>query len=194
MGSEPEEEENIVANTSETRFVPAQIDMTKHHCKPENARLFLDWIANRGGLAIWQSVDLAWPGQSWTAPLKDEEGNLKPPPHWKCGGPSAKPKRIITDPADVLVVIDREVERFLVKLKFDGQGHIVLTKRSGDKVNRAKERFGEGSYHVFENGTTPHGLMYGDDTCIIMAPEKSISLAEFDCEAWEREHPTQEKK
>jgi len=176
-----------MTNTRKPVFVPVEVDMSKINCRPENARKYKEWLASRGGLAVWDSKDFGNLGQSWVTPVNDQAGNPYGPPHWKCGGPGSKPDRIVTNPADVVVVIDREVERFPIKLKQDGM-MIVLTKQSRDKVNKAKERIGKGSYHVFEDGSLANGLLFGSDTCIIMAPEKVVPLMEFDHEAWEKEH------
>jgi hypothetical protein len=40
----------------------------KHHISPETAAKALEWIKTRGGLAIWQSVNLSNPGASWSTP------------------------------------------------------------------------------------------------------------------------------
>ena len=40
----------------------------KHTCAPENAPKFLDWIKNRGGVAVWKSINLSNPDASWSTP------------------------------------------------------------------------------------------------------------------------------
>ena len=159
-------------------FVPAQIDVAKHQCNPENARQLKEWLATRGGLAIWESQDLGDPGKTWTTPVKDAAGQVNGPPHWKCGGKDAKPKQIITDIRQVEVVIDREVERFRIKVKRGSGLMIVLNDASSKRVRDAEARIGKGAYHTFDH-----------DEAIILAPEKIIPLAEFDHEAWKQENP-----
>jgi hypothetical protein len=145
------------------------IDMTKHHCSPENAQKMKDWIANRGGLAIWESQDLGDPGRSWTTPVLDEEGNPVGPPHWKCGGPGARQSRIITDMKDVEVITDKEVRRFPLHLSKHMQGMtIVLTDACSKKVRKALDQAGKGSTYVFDG-----------DEVVILVPDKVVPLAEY---------------
>ena len=42
--------------------------MEKYHISPETAPKALDWIKTRGGIAVWQSVNLSNPGATWTTP------------------------------------------------------------------------------------------------------------------------------
>ena len=135
-------------------------------CRAENAKQFLTWIRERGGLALWRTLNLSNPGQSWTCPLKDAEGNIKGKPH---GYADSEPCRIITNTDDVIVHVDKEVKRFHVGLIQRGM-KIVLTDGATRRVNAAVEKAGEGAYHVFD----------GQDA-VIMAPEpgKSMTLTEW---------------
>ena len=138
----------------------------------ENAPKFSDWLKNRGGLAVWQSIDLSDPGASCTTPaLTDGKPTTKP--HWKYAN---EPQRIVTDPAEVQVQRMKEVKRFHVATqRGSGFMQLVLTDASDTRVKKALDKAGEGSTYIFD---------YGDyENCIILAPDKVQSLVE-----WEKEH------
>ena len=65
----------------------------EHECSLENARLFADWIANRGGVAVWRSVNLSNPGASWSTPALTVEGEPTPKPTWQAAN---TPEKIVT--------------------------------------------------------------------------------------------------
>ena len=138
-------------------------------CQPENARKYLDWIQNRGGIAHWKSVDLGDLGKSWCTPNLDME-TLKPTPkpHWKCG---STPHAIITDPKEVMVVEYEEKKRFHIALRRSGSGmSIKLTDASSRKVNKQVEKAGENAVYEFD---------YYTQDCVILVPKSSVPLPYF---------------
>ena len=138
----------------------------KHVCTPENSERMLGWSANRGGIAIWPSVNLSNPGTSWSTPA-----DLTTRPTWECAD---KPERIITDVADIVVSVDREVKRFHVGQTRGSGLMFVVTDAGSRRIRKEVAKAGDGAYHVFD---------YDDDkNAVIMAPERTISLREWDNE------------
>jgi hypothetical protein len=140
-----------------------------HYCDVANAPAFLDWVRNRGGIAVWRSVDFSDLGRSWSTPLRNKDGAPTPKPHpWKA---EAAPSRVITDPKEVLVVEDREVKRFYVALRRGDQGLLVkLTDASSRRVRAAVARAGKGAYYEFD---------YDTQEAVIMAPVRQLTLFEW---------------
>jgi len=141
---------------------------TPHIVTAENAQRIADWLDTRGGIAIWQSVDLSDPGFSLTTPVRGIDGQAVTKPHWKLGN---TPARIITDAADVLVSKDVEVRRFRVGVRVGSQGFSLKVSDGGSRrIRSAVAKAGEGAYHVFD---------YGTQEAVIMKPESQIPLLEF---------------
>ena len=140
-----------------------------HYCQAENAPKFLDWIRNRGGLAVWRSVDMSDPGASWSTPARTTEGDPTPKPHpWKA---EAAPSRVITDLKDVLVVEDKEVERFHVSIHAGSGGLIIkCSDASIRRIRESEAATGKGAYHEFD---------YGTQEAVIKAPVTQMTLAEW---------------
>lgn len=156
----------------------------KHHCAPENAKKFLDWIKTRGGIAVWKSINLSNPTGSWSSPatikrrdctnyriVEGLDGNEiipYPKPNWQCAN---EPVRVITDPADVLVDVPKEWKRFHINLRGKGMS-LVLTDASSRKVRQALSKChsetGKACWHEFE-----------EQTCVINYADKEIPLLEF---------------
>lgn len=138
-----------------------------HICEPANAAQFKTWIASRGGIAIWNSLDLRCPGQSWSTPALCEDGTPKTKPHWAAGN---APDRIITDPAEVLVVVPREVKRFHVAVNMHGM-MLRTTDGATRKVRAAVAKAGEGAWHEFD---------YGTQEAVILVPDKQVPLDQWE--------------
>ena len=145
--------------------------MDKHVCMPDNAATFKRWLAERGGLAIWESVDLGDLDKSWTTPATHADGSPATKPHWKAGD---KPARLITDPAEVVVEVPRLLEKFDVKLRIHGMG-VVLAKSSEKKLHKrlayCREQYKANVWY-----TT--GPLDFPEVCIWVA-EKTVPLAEY---------------
>jgi hypothetical protein len=140
-----------------------------HYCGIENAAKLLDWIRNRGGVAVWRSIDFSSLGRSWSTPLRQKDGTPSPTPHpWKS---EATPSRVITDPAEILVFEDKLVRRFHVAVRRGDSGLLLkLTDASTGRVRKAVEHAGKGAYYEFD---------YGAQEAVIMAPVRQLSLAEW---------------
>lgn len=146
----------------------------EHECSEENAAKFLDWIKNRGGVAIWKCLDLSDPGKTWSTPALEVDGTPKKKQVWQMAN---EPYKIVTDPEKIKVYFAKEHKRFHVAVQRGDGFRFELTSGATRKVWKEVEKAGEGAFYVFD---------YGDyENCVIMVPDKSkeMSLAE-----WERQH------
>lgn len=131
----------------------------------DNADKIADWLRTRGGIAIWQSLDLSRAGETLTTPLHTAEGEPYPKPVWWVGD---TPECIITSLADVLISNDIEVSRFKVALRMGRAGlKITCTDASTRRIRAAVAKAGEGAYHVFD---------YETREAVILKPESQTSL------------------
>jgi len=140
----------------------------KHECCPENVAKFREWLSTRGGLAIWESIDLSDPGTSWTGPVNGPNGKPSPKPSWKSDN---KPARIITDPSEVVVIVPREVKRFHIAVRTGSNGlRIKVTDASTRKIRAACAKFGENSWYEFD---------YGSQDAVIYVPDRTVPLTQW---------------
>jgi hypothetical protein len=134
----------------------------------EHADKIAEWLRTRGGIAIWQSIDLAQAGRTLTTPLNTAEGKPSPKPVWWVGN---EPEVIITDFADVVVSKDVEVKRFHVALRMEANGmKIKCTDASTRRIHAAIAKAGAGAYHVFD---------YETREAVILKPESQTSLLDY---------------
>ncbi len=84
-------------------------DPAVHYVLAADADKIRQWLAERGGLAIWVSQALELMGRSWTGPVQTAEGTPATRPHWSC---RATPDRVITDPAEVFVAVEEAVREY----------------------------------------------------------------------------------
>lgn len=136
-------------------------------CNIENAPKFLEWCKTRGGIAKWQSINLSNPGASWSTPALTPEGLPTPRPTWQA---DEKPIEVESNPDKITVYVDREVKRFHVAVKLGDSFNFVLTDASDRRVKREVEKAGKGAYYAFD-------YMFQD--CVIMAPDKQMTLTEW---------------
>lgn len=142
--------------------------MDPHIIRAEDAQSINEWIRTRQGIAIWRSVNLSNPGASWTTPVVDESGNKVQKPTWQAGN---EPERIITDPTEVLVSVDKEVKRFHIALRMGGQGlSLKVTDGGTRRIRAAVAKAGDGAYYQFDFMT---------QEVVIMAPAQTLSLVEW---------------
>jgi len=141
----------------------------KHQISEESATKILDWLKNRGGVAIWDSVDLSDPTYSLSTPAKTEEGEPFPQPHWKVGD---EPARVITDIDEIEVATYKEVKRFHVGTHVGSEGlKVKVTDGGTRRIRKEVEKAGEDAFYVFD---------YGDyDNAVIMVPSKVVPLKEW---------------
>ena len=138
----------------------------------DDAGRIADWLENRGGIFIWESVNLSNPGASWTSPARTEAGDPVTKPNWQCAN---EPARHITDPAEVVVVTAVEVKRFHVAVRTGDQGFSLKvtdggTRRIEAAVAKAKEESGKPAWYAFD---------YGDhDNAVILVEGDRVPLTE----------------
>jgi hypothetical protein len=141
----------------------------KHPCAPENAARFLKWVRERGGVAVWLSVNLSNPGASWSTPALDEDGSPGGPPSWES---ARTPCRTITDPNDVEVITAKEVKRFHVAVRRGSQGlSFKLTDGSSRRLRDAVAKAGEDAWYKFD---------YSSQEAVIFVPGEKVSLLEWE--------------
>jgi hypothetical protein len=141
--------------------------MEKHPCSIENAPKFADWVKNRGGIAVWKSVNLSNPGASWSTPANDKEGKPTAKPTWQADN---RPEQIITDPDQVEVYVGKEIKRFRVGVKRGDGFNFVLTDGASRRLKRELAKAGEESFYVFD---------YSVQEAVILLPDNKITLAEW---------------
>lgn len=140
----------------------------KYQIKPENAALIWTWLQTRGGIAIWDSINLSNPGGSWTTPATDQAGNPALKPTWQVGN---EPSRIITDPADVEVVVPHLWKRFHVGVRVGRQGlSLKVTEGGTRRIRAALHKAGEGAWHEFD---------YEAQDALIYIPAKTVPISEW---------------
>jgi hypothetical protein len=140
-------------------------------CTAENAPKFREWIATRGGVARWPSVNLSNIGASWSTPVLTASGEPTPKPNWQA---ASAPSEIATSEDQVNVFVPKEVRRFRVATRMGSQGFSVkLTDASGRKLRAALEKAGEGSWHQFD---------YSTQEAIIFVADSTIPLSEWNLE------------
>ncbi len=101
-------------------------------CHADNAARFRDWIANRGGIAVWPSINLSTPGASCSTPALTTAGEPTTRPGWSY---ASKPSRVVTDPADVGVYTEALFKAVRVSLRRAGGMSLKLTDASQRKVD-----------------------------------------------------------
>jgi hypothetical protein len=142
--------------------------VTRHHVLAANADQVWQWFQERGGIAVWRSIDICTAGQTWTTPLHDAEGNPTRKQDWRM---EESPSLVITDPAKVVVDVPRELKRFRVAVRVGSQG---LTLKCSDAASRriCREcvKAGEDSWYEFD---------YGTQEAVIFVPGESQPLPGF---------------
>jgi hypothetical protein len=141
------------------------MDNELHECSPENAEKMLDWIKSRGGIAIWQSINLGNLNQSWSTPADRADGKPMTKPTWQA---DIIPARIITDAKEVVVITRKEVKRFRIAIRRGDGLSFVLTDHSSKKVKAALANHGEESSYHFE-----------DREAVITVPDQKVLLSEW---------------
>jgi len=141
-----------------------------HNCAPENAAKFADWIQNRGGVAVWRSLNMANPGASWSGPALKEDGTPSGKPTWQA---EEKPSRIITSLREVAVTSGRAVKTFRITLQNGDGMSITLTPGSSRTLRKHLDDVGESAWYEF-------GGFDGRD-CTIFVPDAIVSLDQYLC-------------
>ena len=126
----------------------------KHSCHIDNAPKFAGWIAHRGGVANWHSVNLSNPGASWSSPAKAKDGTPMPKPTWQAGN---EPE-VITKAEDIEVFTAKEVKRFRVGIRRAGF-MLKCTDGASRRIRAAVAKAGEGAYHELDYSTQEAVIM-----------------------------------
>src|SRR5690242_14476264 len=82
--------------------------------REENAAQVVKWLRERGGICVWESINLSNPGVTWLTPALQENGAPTPKPTWQA---ASMPARHITSMDDILVSRDIEHKRFRVGVR-----------------------------------------------------------------------------
>jgi len=116
---------------------------------------FEEWIANRGGVAVWENRNLSNPGAGLSyTPALSEAGNPSIPPHW-----SRRLLEVCKSIEDFRFVRGfKEVRRLRVAVRMGSQGWMLkLTDGSTDKLHKAldkiKEETGQEACYRFDYTT-----------------------------------------
>lgn len=134
---------------------------------PREVTTMREWLTNRGGLAIWECLDLSDAGKTWTTPAKTKDGKPTEKPHWAAG----KVIATVTDLGQVVVTVPKEVKRFHVATRMGANGlKIKLTDASGRKVRAAEEKAGPEAWHEFD---------YECQDAIIYVPGERVPLKDW---------------
>ena len=153
----------------------------KHHVIAPNAAKFWDWLQHRGGLAVWESINLSNPGASWTTPATHTDGSPATKPTWEAAN---TPARIITDPADVVVDVPKLMKRFHIAVRVGSQGMALkLTDASSDRVRREVAKAGDDAWHEFD---------YDTQEALIFVPDTTVPITDYMESLHARENATTE--
>jgi hypothetical protein len=147
--------------------VPKTTDFD-HTCEGRHAGKFWEWINQRGGIAIWKSINLSDPGMSVSTPANQLAGepSLKPR-----SDVASDPAKIHTDPDRIGVTTYEEVKRFRVGIRRGDQGLVMKVTDGGTRrIHAAVEKAGDGAYHAFD---------YDTQEAVIMAPVDVIPLSQW---------------
>ena len=142
--------------------------MKKLKCNIEHAPKFREWIKNRGGIAIWPSINLSNPGASWSTPALAEDGKPYSKPTWQAAN---QPERIITTEDDVLVRTPKEVKRFYVAIRRSSNGlAFKCTDGATRRIRAACAKAGEEAWYEFD---------YATQEAVIFVPGTETPLNEW---------------
>ena len=115
-------------------------------CSPENAPKFRTWIESRGGIAVWQSVNLSNCGASWSTPALQEDGTPYTKPTWQASNTPS----IVTDAATVGVITEELFKAFPVALRRGSGFSFNISDAAQRKLDKTmaqcEEKHGSASY------------------------------------------------
>lgn len=143
-----------------------------HIVSAENAALISSWLRERGGLALYRSIDLSNPGKTWTCPVLGPDGQPSPKPSWQS---ATSPYRIITDPGEVRVQTGKEVKRFRVGIQRGCGFSFTLTPGASRRVRSTVERI-NGSR---QNEDCWYEFDYSTQEAVFFIPDVDLPLTEF---------------
>ena len=139
-----------------------------HEVMPHNVGKFRDWLANRGGIAVWRSVNLSNPCGSWSTPVLTVDGTPHEKPTWEA---ESTPSRIITDPAEIVVTVPKEVKRFHIAVRWGSSGlALKVTEGSTHRIHAAVTKAGEGAWFELDHST---------QEAVILIPQSTTPLDKY---------------
>jgi len=153
--------------------------MEKIQCSEADATKLAEWIANRGGISVWESVNLSNPGKSWFGPARDTDGQPSKKPTWQAAN---QPVRTVLSSDLVEVLTAKEVNRFHVAVRRGDGLSFRLTDGSSRRVNRALVKAGEEAWYEFD---------YFSQECVIYVPDTKVTLTEWLEQKNAEQHTTQ---
>jgi hypothetical protein len=134
----------------------------------ENAPKISLWLKKRGGVAVWQRINLLNLGSA-LVPARTENGEPSQKPSWQYAN---APERIVTDPADVVVFVPIEACRMHVVVRRSTNGLMLkLTDASSARVRAMLEKLGEKSSYHFDYGEYKN--------CVFTVEGEEKTLREF---------------
>lgn len=122
--------------------------------QPENEKQIVEWLKNRGGVAVWANCDLGSPsiGNLSFTPATRRDGAKATSPSWQCG---SEPAEVVTDQSKFEVVTYSEFRR--VKVRTGPPMYGGLHRLDKDKVYRAMDEAGEGAVWIPDYGDCKYG-------------------------------------
>jgi len=137
-----------------------QIEVTT----PDVREKFEDWIANRGGIKVWENQNLSNPGAGPIfTPAFTEDGHDYPYPKW-----SHTVGFLVTDIGRFRFVKSfKEVKRFHVGIRRSSNGLMMKVTDGGSRrirraLAKANEQYGQGAFYEFD---------YWTQDAVILVPE-----------------------
>lgn len=107
------------------------------------------WLETRGGVAVWQRINLSNPGSAF-CPVNQENGEPMQKPSWEYAD---KPERIVSNPCDVIVYVPVVAARMHVAIRKSSNNFMLkLTDASSRRVRAMLEKLGEKSSYHFDYG------------------------------------------
>lgn len=143
-------------------------DKFKIEIAAADAPRITDWIATRGGVAIWQSLDLAEAGQRTFTPALTADGKPTTAPNWRY---NTKPVEIVTQPNDIGVYSEILFKAFPVSLRRSNNGlTLKLTDGSQHKLDKTmadcRKKHGNAHYRkgILEDSPASIGVYYATES------------------------------
>ena len=134
----------------------------------EDAPKIALWLEKRGGVAVWQRVNLSNLGSVF-CPVNQENGEPSQKPSWEYAD---KPERIVMDPCDVIVYVPVVAARMHVAIRKSSNNFMLkLTDASSRRVRAMLEKLGEKSSYHFDYGEYKN--------CVFTVEGEEKTLLEF---------------
>ncbi len=131
-----------------------------------NAEKVKNWVAERGGLAVWGCLDLGNCGKQFMTPALDDEGKPYPKPHWSA---TNEPRMVITDLEKIMVATMEHFKTIRIALQRGSGLRIDLTKPSSVRLEKTLDAAGPGSDYFFEG--------WDGKDCVVRKRSSVVSLA-----------------